>query len=156
MEGGGGAPTMTMQLRWVSALPMKTAQVWLKMGAEAKTSEQAKKFLEQDEKYYVLSLSAPAMGGPRPGGEGGQRPAMSPEMLEAAKAATTLSWKGHEGLHPVDVHQAGGGTMMYSFSKEHAIELDDKEVEFTTKRGPMEIKKKFRLKDMVYHGKLAL
>jgi len=56
----------------------------------------------------------------------------------------------------VDVHQAGGGTMMYSFSKEHAIELDDKEVEFTTKRGPMEIKKKFRLKDMVYHGKLAL
>jgi hypothetical protein len=36
------------------------------------------------------------------------------------------------------------------------ITLDDKTVTFVTKLGPIDVKVKFTLKDMVYQGKLAL
>jgi hypothetical protein len=36
------------------------------------------------------------------------------------------------------------------------IQLADKEVTFTTRIGPMELKAKFALKEMLYHGQLAL
>ena len=46
--------------------------------------------------------------------------------------------------------------IVFHFAKTHPIELDDKDVEFATRRGSMDIRKKFKLKDMVYNGKLAL
>lgn len=82
----------------------------------------------------------------------------SPEVIEKIKESTTLSWKGHEGLHPdqITAPKEGQTAWIYGFPKTHAIELEDKEVEFVTKRGPMEIKKKFKLKDMIFKGELAL
>ncbi len=73
--------------------------------------------------------------------------------------ATTLSWKGHEGLHPSKVVMPSqtSRAFVFHFPKTHPIELDDKEVAFATvARGTTEIKKKFKLKDMVFNGKLAL
>jgi hypothetical protein len=47
-------------------------------------------------------------------------------------------------------------TVYFLFPRSEAITLEDKEVEFETKLGPMEIKRKFKLQDMVFGGKLEL
>ena len=44
----------------------------------------------------------------------------------------------------------------FVFPKSDAIVLEDKDVEFVSKVGPMEFKKKFKLADMVMDGKLTL
>jgi hypothetical protein len=47
------------------------------------------------------------------------------------------------------------GTLFY-FSRVFPITLDDKQVTFETKIGPLEVKCKFTLKDMLYRGNLEL
>jgi hypothetical protein len=46
--------------------------------------------------------------------------------------------------------------VFYTFSKSQIIAADDKEVEVDLRIGPIQAKKKFNLKDMVYNGKLEL
>jgi hypothetical protein len=46
--------------------------------------------------------------------------------------------------------------LYFAFPKTEEITLEDKEVEFISKVGPMEFKKKFKLADMVLNGKLTL
>jgi hypothetical protein len=47
--------------------------------------------------------------------------------------------------------------MLFLFTKEAIpLSLDDKEVDFTTHLGPLEVKAKFVLKEMKYRGKLAV
>ncbi|MEO5924020.1 MAG: hypothetical protein ABIR70_09355 [Bryobacteraceae bacterium] len=52
----------------------------------------------------------------------------------------------------------GGGTfdLIFAFPKNAGLTLDDKEIEFITKVGKMNIRKKFKLKDMVVNGKLEM
>jgi hypothetical protein len=45
---------------------------------------------------------------------------------------------------------------VFLFPKTVAIDMDDKEVEFSTKLGQTIVKTKFKLKDMVFNGKLDL
>ena len=45
---------------------------------------------------------------------------------------------------------------MYRFPKTDAITLDDRDVEFVTKLSGIDVKKKFKLKDMVFDDQLAL
>jgi hypothetical protein len=47
------------------------------------------------------------------------------------------------------------GTLFY-FSRLLALRPEDRDVSFSTKLGPLEIKCKFALKDMFYRGKLEL
>jgi len=184
-EGMGGtmAPSITFQIRWQSAKPIKIATVRARMGAEAETSPQAREFVEREEPDYVIAVIGPPLGpaeagGMRPGrpGVSGQLPADpgpagagtrpgagrggdSAQWMAALKENTWLAWKEHEKLHPSSVTlppDGQRGVLIFHFPKDHPIELEDKEVEFCTRRGPIEVKKKFRLKDMVYEGKLSL
>ncbi len=52
--------------------------------------------------------------------------------------------------------EAAGPGVYFYFSRKNELSMDDKEVDFSTKVGSTEIKAKFTLKDMRYHGKLAL
>jgi hypothetical protein len=47
------------------------------------------------------------------------------------------------------------GTLFY-FSRRLALRLEDQDVTFTTKLGPLKVKCKFTLKDMLYRGNLEL
>jgi hypothetical protein len=168
MGGGGGemgpmaTPTIPFTIRWVSAAPIKEAFVRARMGKEADTSPQAKEYLERPEPHYVIAVIGPPRRGPQPGGaqkEGEQqRKGPSEEMKEKIKAVTLLHRKGKPDLHPdvVEVVEGAGQTMVFRFARTNEIELDDKEIEFATKMGAMEIKRKFKLKDMVWNGRLAL
>lgn len=161
MGGGGLAPSITFLIRWQTAKPIKIASVRARLGAEADSSPQAKEFVERQESEYVVAVIMPGMrppGGGRPGGPQGDRKGPSEDAAEKMKETSWLSWKGHDQVHPTSVTmpREGQSAFIFHFSKQHPIELEDKEVEFTMHRSNLEVKKKFKLKDMVYDGQLAL
>ena len=82
-------------------------------------------------------------------------------MEERLKDSTHLERKGKDPIAPAQVEtgQAADGSsiMMFLFPKgSQPIEANDKEVVFVTQMGPMGVKAKFVLKDMVVNGKLEL
>ncbi|MEP7367630.1 MAG: hypothetical protein ABI972_30595 [Acidobacteriota bacterium] len=162
MGGGGGMQPMTFTVRWMSSLPLKQAIVRSRMGKEADTSPQAKEFLERQESHYAVALIGPPRGGGAGGGAGavpgGAQQDRMQRMTEHLKETTGLLRKGKEPIRPetVQTPQPGQNSYLFLFPRADAITLDDKEVEFATRMGPLEVKRKFKLKDMVYNGQLAL
>jgi hypothetical protein len=57
---------------------------------------------------------------------------------------------------PEDVRIDESGNVRVFFPKTDAITLEDKEVVFGTAFGSIRVSQRFRLKDMVYKGKLEL
>jgi hypothetical protein len=118
------------------------------VGGAASIPTDAHPLLEQDEPYYRLAL----VGLPRAFGQdlGG---------LEEVREATLLKRKNQEPVAPIDVRLAYPGDLLsieFYFLRSDAITLDDKEVEFITRLGGAKVSKKFKLKDMVFGGQLAL
>ena len=165
VPGGGAAAPQTMVLiRWQSALPVKQALLRGKFGNEASTAAEAQALLANEEAYYVIAVEKlPRMGMGRPSpagksaeGKGGNDPERMRQMMARS---TSLLRKGKEPIKPEDVKMATAEktmTVYFLFPRTEAITLEDKEVEFVTKMGPLEIKRKFKLQDMVFAGKLAL
>ncbi len=147
---GGGPPAVTALVRWQSALPVKQALVRSKYGAEAESSAEANQILSHQESHYVLVLDKLSPNLSR----------MDPaRILERMKPLTALNRKGKEPILPDDIRigSTAKSVMIYFlFPKRAPITLEDKEVEFATKLGPLEFKKKFKLQDMVLAGKLEL
>ncbi len=131
-------PDVRTTVRWESALPVRQALA-KRMDAE----------LTEESPSYIIAVA----GLPRRS----RTDEDDPDRLEQIRIATTLSAKGRSGLAPQKLELAkDGSTLLFVFRRDEPFSLDDKEVEFVTKMGPMELKRKFKLKDMVYQGKLAL
>lgn len=146
--GGGtpsGAPSIPLTVSWRTALPLRQAVARQKFGAEAGTSADAKKLVEESQKYYAILIT----GVPTRMGRGGD------EVKTALMKNTSLKVKGKDPIAPADL-QAGGTAVLFLFPKTVPIDLDDKEVEFSTKLGQNIVKTRFKLKDMVFNGKLDL
>jgi hypothetical protein len=101
--------------------------------------------IEEPQKFYVIVVS----GLPARMGRAGA------EMKEMLMKNTSLSVKGKEPIVPADL-QSSGTTALFLFPKTVAIDMDDKEVEFSTKLGQNIVKTKFKLKEMLFNGKLDL
>jgi len=145
---GGGS--MSFVIRWQSALPVKQAFVRQKFGAEAGTSPEAKQLLEANEPAYVLVVS---------GLNRRQLAGTDPDSIKTAMMElTSLVIKGKDPIKPIDFRLNGKGKVdaVFAFPKTSPITVDDKEVEFQSKLGTLIVKQKFRLKDMMYNGKLEL
>ena len=153
LDGLDSQPVSSIPLTviWESALPVKQALARRKYGAEAGTSPEAKKFLE-DTSSYLIEVS-------------GLRPSFfrGPQNKTAILQNTTLAVKGKEPLHSSDIQSPGVNGLsgkdvevLFVFPKTETFSLDDKEVEFSTQFGSAAIRCKFRLKDMLYQGKLEL
>ena len=149
--GEGPAATATVVVRWASALPVRQAMMKLKYGAEAGTSPEAKKFLEAQENIYAVVISGAGRGMMGMGtGE-----SIKKELLER----TALLVKGKEDIKAVDLQMARGARgndLVFLFPRKVELTMEDKEVEFATKLESMSLKQKFRLKDMMFDGKLTL
>ncbi|HWF10715.1 MAG TPA: hypothetical protein VG297_19740 [Bryobacteraceae bacterium] len=146
----GGGSSISIVARWQSARPIKETAVRLRFGVKADSSDEAKQMLAQEEPNYVIVLS------------GTLRPLLrgTPDMLKKAlMEASSLSVKGKETVKPTDV-QIGGDRrstdITMAFPRSAAFSLDDKEVDFSTKLADVSLKYKFRLKDMMFNGKLEL
>jgi hypothetical protein len=164
--GGGGRPTdggerrqFNGTVRWESALPVQEA---LHIGADDEKPN------PDFAKYYVIHLvgDLPPARGRRRGSNSDDADSdnddsdQNERRLQMFKQDTRLERKdGPVKLEKVEegsrVGSRGPGIYFY-FSRLDDISMDDKQVTFSTKMGPMEIKAKFTLKDMRYKGKLAL
>jgi hypothetical protein len=148
-DAGGGAPSITLTIRWASALPVKQALVRMSFKGDAATSPEAKQRLEANEPDYVIVVS---------GLNRGMVLGSADELKQAMMGATALVIKGKEPIKAKDFRIVGQGKMdaVFAFPKANPITEDDKEVEFQSKVGMNIIRQRFRLKDMMFNGKLEL
>ena len=155
--GGAGRQQFHGTVRWESARPIQEA---LRIGSSEEGTN------PDFEKYYVINLlgELPMMGAGRRRGDNSSSdeddPAQKERRIEMLTEFTKLEHKdGSVFLEKIEqgsrIGRPGPGTLFY-FSKLDGISLDDKQVTFVTKLGPVEVKSKFTPKDMLYRGKLAL
>jgi hypothetical protein len=149
--GGGGAGTsLTLYIRWQSALPVKQAVARVKYGAQVGSSPDAKQYLATEEPNYVIVI------------DGLNRGMIGASDADAMKKTlldqTALVIKGKEPIKAIDFRLVGQGRIsaVFAFPKTNPIDVDDKEVEFQTKLGMLSIRQRFRLKEMMINGKLEL
>jgi hypothetical protein len=144
---GATAPTgisvkWNATIRWESALPIREA---LHRGAPGGAPGGAQGDSPPD---YILNVfgEVPGVDVDSDGG--------------ILKDLTYLAHKGDQ-IKPNKIEAApkdgpsAGGTLFY-FSRLLALRLTDKDATFATKLGPLEVKCKFTLKDMLYRGNLEL
>ncbi len=148
--GGGNMPSISMQIRWQSSRPVKLALAHLKFGAEAATKPEIMEMVNREEKDYLIMIE-------------GFPPAMARQsqerLISNLKKNCAIHCQGKDDLLPTDVQtgqNAKGPVAIVVFPKKDPFSLDDKEVEFSMKMGNTTVKRKFKLKDMVFDGKLAM
>jgi len=130
-------------IRWESALPVR----------EALKAHPSSDF----EKYYILNMvgDVPSVGA-TPDEDESQRKS----RFEALKLVTKLEHKGDAillsrvAVAPKSAMSLAG-TLFY-FSRDLALQPKDNQAIFSTKLGPIDVKCKFALKDMMYRGNLEL
>ena len=148
---------MNATVRWESALPIQEA---LRIGASDEKPN------PDFEKYYVLALigDLQANGGRRRSGSNSDddddSSTRSDRRMDEFKGSARLERKdGPIRLEKVEegsrVGSRGPGVYFY-FARKDDISMDDKLVTFSTKLGRIDIKAKFSMKEMLYHGKLAV
>ncbi len=150
-QAGLGSDAAHAVVRWQSALPVKQALLVRKGHRDLTSPEDAKRVLEVPETHYVLAVSGLRMALPL---GGAQR-----AMQEQIRISASLSIKGRDPILAERVEFAGRGNgveIFVLFPRAQAISAEDREVEFraTTPAGAAQAK--FRLKDMLVAGKLAL
>ena len=138
---------LDLTISWRSALPFKQALVQAEVGIDGKIPPERQEFLAQDVPFYLVSVG----GFPERFAQLIQSRALMPE--------TRLKRENADPISPNDIevylHNESVVVLCY-FPRTDSITLEDKDVEFITKLGPMEIKKKFKLEDMMFAGQLAL
>jgi hypothetical protein len=143
-------PAQTVIVRWHTALPIKQAVVRARYKDEAANSPEAAKILSRLETEYVVGVTE-----------------LPPQLVRGnpaqLKSNAVLKIKGRPPI-PADNVLAGRGQRgadLYLFFPKaqpgsHLIALEDGEVEVELKLGSTNIRRKFRLKDMVFDGKLEI
>ena len=131
-------------VRWESALPVRDAM-------------KAAKSRDVEENYIIAVIGdIPGVAVPTDDDE----PAERQQKLETLRETTRVERRDD----PLELQQAKiaprtsrspAGTLFY-FSRVLPITPEDKQVTFVTKVGPLEVKCKFTLRDMLYRGNLEL
>jgi hypothetical protein len=134
-------------VRWDSALPIRLA---------------SKSSPERVAEYYEIFVSGLPINGAMPGGRSrGSGGISDSETLTARlKDKTSLQRKGQDPIFPDRVEMvttADQEGILFAFPRgTRPIAPADKDVTFVSAIGPLRIKAKFLLKDMVYKGRLEL
>ena len=143
-----GLPVM---IRWQTALPVRQAQMRAKYGKEAATAPGARKILDQEPARYVISVAGIPGALVTLGG--------AENAKHSIQDQTTLTAKGKPALHPDAVEFVPGADnveVLLAFPKTSPFTPADQEIEFASRIGTVDVKYRFRLKDMVVHDKLEL
>jgi len=132
---GGAASSYKGIVRWESAKPI----------LEAMKSP----LPDQFEGHYVISVNGLPLLGVKDSGDDS----------ESLKELSTLQAKGKDLLQAGVFHKqvSSGNSFLLGFSKEILpISASDGEVTFATRLGQLSVKARFVLKEMMYHGDLAV
>lgn len=152
-EGAGGPGGARLQMkalvRWETAAPIRDAS--------------KRQLLRDPSGSYVISVSglprmdAPGAGRGVPSEDAADGNDRSRTMAESPRETTFLQRKGKESIATVHTESGADGTLLFYFPNDtDPISLDDREVVFRTKLGPLELKARFVPKEMRYRGKLTL
>jgi hypothetical protein len=157
----GWVPSLSVVIRWDSALPIQLAH--RKVQRNDSFSSYANPELAA--KYYVLTIAGLV---PARAYRAKATPnnvsvsddtvdARNPEsMLEGFMSSSKLQGGG-ESLAPADVKlDASNGEVHLFFPRSPAIDSNTKEVRFTTSFGSLQVMKIFRLREMMFRGKVEL
>lgn len=131
--GVGESPTLPVTIRWDSARPVREAL------SRTQTS------VPQPVQGYAITVLGLATAGP-----------IDDAQKQAFIANSRLIPRGHAAIVPANVEVDATGAVHFLFSPGQPITLSDKDVTFVTRFGAIGVQKKFRLKEMVYKGQLAL
>jgi len=160
-RGGGSGqesrPRFEATVRWASAIPIQEA-----LHAGSKATRDSESPRTEFEKYYVIHVlsNIPALGSGRNRREDTDDESQQERRQEMLKQYTRIERKaGDIALEKVEAGsrtgELGPGLYFY-FPRFDEISMDDKQVTFVTKMGPVDLKAKFQLQDMKYRGKLSL
>ncbi len=153
-SGGRGStefvPATDVIFRWHTALPIKQAVARARYGDEVASSPEAARILNRHETQYVVGvIGIPAR-------------AATADVAQLKEGAQ-IAIENHPPIPAEKVvpDQGDGVLDLYLyFPKEvaggHVITPDDGEVEVVVKLDSQTLKRKFKLKDMIYSGKLEM
>ncbi len=140
---------VTVLVAWISASPFRQALLRGQTGLNVPIPLDQQRQLREDGPYYTLAVIGLPL---RLAGQGG--------TIDELKTKTALKPNRKDRIAPADIRVSSDGDQSvrveFLFPKANAIALDDKEVEFITKLGNLELTKKFKLADMRVAGQLAL
>ena len=146
--GRRGPPPINVTVRWASALPVKQAIIRSRYRGDFEESEKDKQLLNmKDEQYVVLLSGLPS------------RMARALRNTDRIKEMTVLHRKKKDPIAAASVELLPRDQFVeifLFFPRTAAIALEDKDVELRTQVGPFKIKRKFKLKNMVFKDKLEL
>lgn len=144
-------PTMEVLVRWHSSLAVRQALARMQYGDRAAASEKVKEFLERPQRFYVITVSKiPARF---------FEDKQAPELRRALAETAFLRVRGLNEMKPADIRievDAPALTVFFAFPRLEAILPEHKEAEFEGHIGPLKVRAKFRLSEMIRGGKLDL
>ena len=165
---GGRTPTLLVTVRWDSALPLREAVLKLPASDRSQGDVYTPAQIAKD---YILTVTGLVPSG-RYGSAGTLQPkstsssddndsgykVQDPEpLLEGLMGASRLILRDQSSIRPDDVKlDAATGTLHVFFPRNPALRAQAKEVTFFTQFGSMRVIRKFRLKEMMYDGRLEL
>ena len=147
--GGLGPPPINVTVRWASALPVKQAVVRSRYRGNFEESEKDKQLLNSKDEQYVVLLS----------GLPGRIARALQRNTDRIKQMTALHRKKKDPIPAASVEVLPRDRFLevfLFFPRTAAIDLGDRNVELRTQVGPFKIKRKFKLKKMVFNDKLEL
>ena len=145
-----GIRRATVTVLWINALPVRQAVVRAVVGRDAPIPPDGREYLVEEDPFYTVAV----VGLPPPF-------ALLSRMLDAVKAETMLKRRDRPPVAPerivLERDDDQSIRALFHFPRTEAITPAERDVEFVTKLGPVtDIKKKFRLRDMRFGGRLAL
>ena len=140
--------SITLTVSWRSALPVKQALARSQAGIGAPIPPEQRVFLIQHEPLYVVSVA----GIPRQFAEEINRQALLAETVLARKDKPPIIAEDVEPFFVSDETVI----LEFAFLRDDPITLFDREVEFVTKLGEIEIERSFKLQDMMFGDALAM
>jgi hypothetical protein len=146
-SAAGGAPSQSASdpgtfraiVRWESSKPVQAAE-------KSRPGD-------GDSGFYILALIGDIPDFAQPDDE--ETAQAREQRVAMLREFTKLERKGGSPIYLERLEPSATGTLFY-FSRFDPITPANKEITFQTKMGPLEIKAKFTLKDMMYKGKLEL
>jgi hypothetical protein len=145
-EGFGPSPVrVRLTISWRSALPLKQATARQQAGKGGIIPPEAEAALARDEELYVVAIQG-----------------LPPQYTQSGPTHTIDALLHRDGKPDIPATRGasqpapGGALLLVGFPRTDPITLADGHVEFDVKIGALGVKKKFKLKDMVFHGRLEL
>ncbi len=147
----GHLPTVPALVRWESALPIRLAE------KDAHVS---------DGNHYVISVAGLVPAGryhekgktETTSSSDGSVDARNPEeLLEAFMESSKIVQSHGPELQPYDVKlEPATGVVLIYFSRKNVIDPEQRDVQFVTHFGKLNLRVKFKISSMKYHGNIEL